>query len=125
MTERLVCITCPIGCRLQVERLPDGALAVSGNKCSRGAKYAEEELLSPRRSVSATCRSSDPKGIRVPCRTDSGFPKERVPELLTAIYALTANLPVRRGDVILADALGTGIDVIATRTIAPGSLEQA
>ena len=57
MAEELICITCPLGCHLSVERRADGGLSVSGNRCPRGARYAEEELLAPKRVVTATCRA--------------------------------------------------------------------
>jgi CxxC motif-containing protein len=130
MAQELICITCPMGCRLSIERRPEGGaegeLAVSGNRCPRGAAYAREELLAPKRTVTATCRLADEAGNRtegayglrrVPCRTAAPFPKERVGELLSEIYKLEPRLPVKRGDVLLRDALGLGVDVVATRTI--------
>jgi CxxC motif-containing protein len=141
MSQELICITCPIGCHLSVDRLPDGSVEVKGNRCPRGAAYAREEMLSPKRVVTATCRilkpCVDPAGgaaiasiggggsrkesltapRRVPCRTTAAFPKERIGELLKAIYALEVPLPTHRGDILIRDALGTGIDVIVTRSI--------
>lgn len=134
MSKELVCITCPLGCRLSVETLPGGELSVSGNRCPRGAAYAREEFLAPKRVVTATARIScaaplpacpDESGPRLshglirraPVRTTAPFPKESVPALLEAIYKLELRLPITRGEVVLRNALGTGIDVIATRTI--------
>ena len=122
MSQELICITCPMGCRLTVERLSsgvEGELSVSGNRCPRGAAYAREELLAPKRTVTATCRAKGgEEGIRrVPCKTSAPFPKERVGELLAAIYRIEVVLPVERGRVVMADALGLGIDVVATRTL--------
>ena len=125
MRRELICITCPLGCRLVAESVEEGSdeLAVSGNRCPRGAAYAREELLAPRRTVTATCRAragalSQGAAIkRVPCRTAAPFPKERVDELLAAIYALEVVLPVRAGRVLIGNALGLGVDVIATRTL--------
>jgi len=131
MSQELTCITCPMGCRLVVERLPGGEgggeLSVSGNRCPRGAAYAREELLAPKRTVTATCRalasrsSGAARGMaavrRIPCKTTAPFPKERVDELLAAIYALEESLPVERGRVLIHDALGLGIDVVATRSL--------
>jgi CxxC motif-containing protein len=129
MKEELTCITCPMGCRLEAERAADGSLAVSGNRCPRGAAYAREELLAPKRVVTATCRAAGPGGTpgqagraegsprRVPVKTSAPFPKERVGELLAAIYALEVLLPVERGQTLLADALGSGIDLVATRSV--------
>jgi CxxC motif-containing protein len=123
MIQELTCITCPMGCRLSAERGgEDGqALSVTGNRCPRGASYAREELLAPKRTVTATCRSlaagSSSPARRIPCRTTAPFPRERVNELLAAIYALEEPLPVRRGKVLMRDALGLGIDVVATRSL--------
>ncbi|TFG82644.1 MAG: DUF1667 domain-containing protein [Spirochaetales bacterium] len=124
MSEELVCITCPMGCRLTVDRLDDSSLKVDGNRCSRGIQYATEELLAPKRMVSATARisvSADTLDfgsiMRLPVRTTMPYPKERVPDLLKAIYALNVSLPVKRGEVLINDFKGSGVDVIAARTL--------
>ncbi len=129
VSEELICITCPLGCHLSIDRQTDGSLAVTGNRCARGVKYATEELLSPKRVVSATvalaggpdertARLSDLASVsRLPVRTSAPFPKNGVPDLLEAMYALKISLPVHRGDVLIADFRGSGVDVIATRTM--------
>jgi CxxC motif-containing protein len=129
VSEELICITCPMGCRLEVDRLENGELAVTGNRCVRGVRYATEELLAPRRVVSATAalagdaeagaaRLRDLAMVsRLPVRTSVPFPKNDVPALLEAIYALRVALPVARGDVLIKDYKGSGVDVIATRTL--------
>ncbi len=129
MSQSMTCITCPIGCSLSIEREDGGSLVVTGNRCPRGAAYAREELLSPKRTVTATVRARTvvkaaeggggaelPR--RVPCRTLSAFPRERVGELLSLLYGIELELPVERGKILVKDALGTGIDVIVTRSIA-------
>lgn len=163
--KELVCITCPMGCRLSIRtaaeaaaeteaaaglvpaQLPSaqamatqagisGELVVTGNRCPRGLAYAREELLDPRRTVTATCRlvrecagpacsDSISPGARageafagprrISCRTTAAFPRQKIDELLATIYATDVALPVARGQVLIANALGTGIDVIATR----------
>jgi CxxC motif-containing protein len=122
--REMICITCPLGCHLSIERLAEEEISVMGNRCSRGEQYAREELLNPRRVVTTTCgiqslpkagRSSAPR--RVPLRTLSAFPKELIPELLLRLKELRLDLPVERGQLVLADALGTGIDVVVTRTM--------
>jgi CxxC motif-containing protein len=121
VSEALTCITCPMGCSLIIERLEGGELAVSGNRCPRGAAYAREELLAPKRTVTATAKARPSGGSeavrRIPCKSSAPFPKERVAELLSAIYAIEAPLPVAKGEVLIEDALGLGIDVVATRTL--------
>jgi CxxC motif-containing protein len=110
-----------MGCSLNAETDGSGAVTVTGNRCSRGSAYAEEELRSPRRTVTATCAIADPgEGgpRRVPVRTSVPCPRERIPELLKDIYALSIPLPVQTGDVVIAGWKGTGIDVTAARTLA-------
>ncbi len=126
----MTCVVCPMSCRLVVDRTGEDEISVSGNRCPRGAVYAREELLSPKRVVTATCRargdahsSREPSTVvsepvrRIPCRTSSPFPKELVNKLLSEIYDLEVALPVKRGQVLIENAFDTGIDVIATRTI--------
>lgn len=127
MTE-LVCITCPLGCHLNVETGGAESLIVTGNRCARGLAYAREEFLSPRRTVTTTCRithaTAAPDGAaaesaprRIPVRTSAAFPKERIPELIDFLRDFGAALPVRRGQPLARDLLGTGIDLVATRDL--------
>jgi CxxC motif-containing protein len=116
----LTCIICPIGCPLNAGADGSGAVTVTGNRCPRGAAYAAEELRSPKRTVTATCAIAGAGRAgpqRIPVRTRAACPRERIPELLKDIYALSVSLPVRTGDVVIADWKGTGIDVAAARTL--------
>lgn len=134
----LTCIVCPIGCALSVEEDAAGELKLSGNRCPRGAVYAEEEIRSPKRVVTATCRlgpavacreqDSRSAGLRLrrhgmcdprrlPVKTSVPCPKERIGELLSDIYGLQVDPPVAAGTVVLADWKGTGIDVVAVRAL--------
>lgn len=54
---------------------------------------------------------------RLPVKTSVPCPKERIEELLSDIYGVSARIPVRRGDVLIADWKGTGIDVLSARTV--------
>ena len=119
--RNLTCIVCPIGCSLDVEEdanSPD-SLSVTGNRCPRGEVYALEEIRAPKRVVTATCRIEGEAGSvkRVPVKTASPCPREKIPALLRDIYETTVSLPVKTGDVVIAGWKGGEIDVIATRTI--------
>ena len=121
--RNLTCIVCPIGCSLDVEEDANSPenLSVTGNRCQRGEVYAREEIRSPKRVVTATCRIEGEFGSasslrRVPVKTDSPCPREKIPALLDDIYKTTISLPVKAGDVIIAGWKGGEIDVVATRT---------
>ena len=119
--RNLTCIVCPIGCSMDVEDDPvaPDSLSVKGNNCSRGAVYAREEIRAPKRTVTATCRIEGDAGAvrRLPVKTSSPCPREKIPALLDDIYITTVSLPVRSGDVVIAGWKGLEIDVVATRTI--------
>ncbi|MDH7483437.1 MAG: DUF1667 domain-containing protein [Spirochaetales bacterium] len=127
--RRMICITCPLGCHLEVSFHNDNFL-VSGNRCQRGETYAREEVLNPRRTVTATCAAVLPDGRhpgpadciprRVPVRTSQPFPKESIQELLDLLRTMEIQLPVKCGDIVMQNALGTGIDVICTRSLDTG-----
>ena len=124
--RNLTCIVCPIGCSLDVEEDAGSQenLSVTGNRCPRGEVYAREEIRAPKRVVTATCRieGNDGSGFdssvkRVPVKTASPCPREKIPALLNDIYKIKVTLPVKTGDVVLADWKGEKIDVVATRDI--------
>lgn len=114
MKKEMTCISCPIGCALTAERRPDGIVAVSGNQCARGAQYAAEELVDPRRVVTATCRTLSAIHRRLPVRTSGPCPREMIPALLEKIYGMDVTVPVRQGDVL--GSLGD-VRIVATRSL--------
>lgn len=125
----LTCIVCPIGCSLSVEEDANGGLIVSGNKCQRGSAYAEEEIKAPKRIVTATCKVSQSNddgphsetrntpNRRIPVKSTSPCPKEKIDGLLKDIYNTVVTLPVKTGDIIISDWKGSGIDIAVTRTM--------
>ena len=120
--RNLICIVCPIGCALDIDdsKEPD-KLLVTGNKCQRGIVYATEEIRAPKRVVTATAQINENNTNisirRVPVKTVSPCPKEKIPALLQEIYKLNVKLPVKTGDILISNCLGEGINVVATRTI--------
>ena len=119
--RNLTCIVCPIGCSLDVEEgSSTDNLSVTGNRCPRGAVYAREEIRAPKRIVTATCSvEREVKGAakRVPVKTVSPCPREKIPALLHDIYKTRVTLPVKAGDIVIAGWKGGKIDVVATRTV--------
>ncbi len=115
--RELVCIACPVGCRLQVLQEQSGEIRVSGNQCEKGDTYGREELLAPRRVVTATVRLAGSPLRRLPVKTHRPLPREHIGALLAEASRLQVRAPVARGQVLLADFLGTGVDLVATRTV--------
>lgn len=116
MTRELTCIGCPMGCELTVEVENGVAVSVTGNTCKIGENYAKNEISAPVRTVTTTMLSES--GRPVPVKTAGQIPKEKIFEVTAAVKAARAKLPVKVGDILLADVSGTGIDIIATKSVA-------
>ena len=110
-----LCIGCPLGCRLEVEDDGNKIVEVRGQSCKRGKDFAEQEHTDPRRMVTTTVRIEGGVWPKLPVKTRAPIPKGKVVELCRELHKLQLQSPVKMGDVILADALGVGVDVIASR----------
>jgi len=111
----MICITCPKGCTLDVTLEGRTILKVDNTGCKRGAEYVQAEINDPRRMVATTVRISGGLHPLLPCYTSKPFPRPRIQELLAALRQVELKAPVKMGDVVLANALDTGIDVVASR----------
>jgi len=116
-THDLICISCPLGCHLKVSISADDEVVVEGNRCSRGFDYGREEMLSPRRVVTATVALKDGVIGRVPVKTDKPLLKKHIPALLSHLYTLELNAPVENGYELLRDIEGSGVNLVITRTL--------
>ena len=116
MSIKMICISCPIGCHLSVES-GDGAIKVEGNRCPRGVKYATDELTDPRRMVTTVVACESEATPYLPVRTSEALPKKYIAELLAELRKKLITPPVAMGDVVLADFAGTGVDVLASRSV--------
>ncbi len=115
----LTCISCPIGCQLEIEHEGKQISKISGNSCPRGAKYAEQEFIDPRRTFSTTVPLSGGRERRLPVKLTAPIPKARLLEAAEAIHRLHAEAPIQLGDVIARNLLGLeGVDVVSVRTVA-------
>ena len=115
--RELVCIQCPMGCPLSVTVSDDGAVSVTGNTCPRGAVYGEKEVTHPTRTVTSTVVVEGGEIPRVSVKTSSDVPKEKIFGVMEDIRASRVKAPVALGDVIVSNAAGTGVDVIATKSV--------
>jgi len=116
-TRSLICVTCPMGCRLDVALDEKLVVAVEGQGCKRGLRYAEDEIKDPRRVLTTTVRVHNGVHRLLPVYTESPFPRVKIPELVAQLRQVAVEAPVRIGQVVVADALGTGINVLASRDI--------
>jgi CxxC motif-containing protein len=114
-TFTYLCIGCPLGCRLELDEDDQGQIVeIRGSSCRRGDRYAAQEHTDPRRQVTTTVALSGGRLSRLPVKTDAEIPKDLVLEACRALDDVRVSAPVRIGDVVVEDLLGTGCAVVAT-----------
>ncbi len=112
--KNLICIGCPMGCLLTVDKAEDGSLLIQGNTCCRGEEYARNEMTLPKRGVTSYCRVRGGKYAVVAVKTAGEIPKNKIEDCMEEIKKTVVDAPVRAGDKLIDNVAGTGIDVIAT-----------
>lgn len=118
MTRKITCISCPIGCYLTVTLKAGQELQVSGNQCKRGVAYAQMECTNPTRMMTSTVRlTGSPLLGQLPVKSSAPLPKDLVAESVNALKGVALAPPVYVGDVVVANILGTGVDIVATREV--------
>lgn len=119
--DRIVCVQCPVGCKIKFEII-DGKIAkVDGNKCPRGLAYLEDELREPKRIVPTSVKVIGGNYPLVSVKTSTPIPKKYIPELMKKLRQIEINAPVKAGDIIVKNIFDTGVDIIATRTVSKNS----
>ncbi len=117
MEQLITCINCPVGCRMKVTLNDAGeVIRVEGNTCPRGDKYARQECTMPLRMITAVIPA---EGSPVPLsvKTAEPVPKHLIPQVMEALRSLKIAAPVALGEAVLTDVCGTGVNIIATRSI--------
>ena len=111
--KNFVCIECPKGCRLTI----DENLNVTGNTCIRGKNYAINEVTCPKRIVTSTVVVNSKIVSRLPVMTENDIPKEKMFEVMEALNAVRVEVPEKCRDVVIENVCGTGVNIIATRSL--------
>lgn len=115
--KEMICICCPMGCRLSVDDSDKNDIKVTGNTCPRGAKYARDEVICPKRMVTSIAQVNGGEINMVSVKTSDSIPKDRMFDALALLNGLSVDAPVKKGQVIVADVLGLGVDFVATKDV--------
>jgi CxxC motif-containing protein len=111
--KHLICIVCPNGCHLDVD--DENGFKVTGNRCPRGAEYGKTELTNPTRVLTSTVKISSAPHRRCPVKTDGPIPKGKLLEAMDVLDNVELKSPVKRGDIVINNILGTGANLIVTK----------
>ncbi len=108
----LLCVCCPVGCRLSGEFSPDAEERIAKHTCPTGWSYASYEQRLRAKMVTALIPI---KGRAIPLRVRASKPvqREKIFELLTELSKISASVPVYEGQIIVHNICGFEIDIVA------------
>ena len=117
--KNMTCIICPMGCNLDItfDDATSTVLKVTDNGCPRGPKYAAKELTNPTRTLTSTIKVTAGTLPVVPVKSAAELPRDSLLQFMEVIRRATAPAPIRIGDVLIPDILGSGVDIIATADV--------
>jgi CxxC motif-containing protein/thioredoxin reductase len=108
--RHIVCTRCPKGCVMVCSLSGE----VSGNGCDLGRRYALDELENPLRLFTGTIRINGSNKPLVPVRTSEEVPRAKLRDLAKLCRRQRATTPIQRGQVLVSDFGGLGVDLVAT-----------
>lgn len=113
--QTVICISCPLACMITVTFDDRGdVLGIANNQCKEGEKYAVAECKFPGRILTTTIPTEGSSRKLLPARTNKPVPKEQLMECMKSLSKTKVKPPVKMGQVIFANILDTGADLIAT-----------
>ncbi len=119
--KKFTCVVCPIGCELTVRydenNISDNTISVSGNTCPRGEKYARTELVHPERTLTSIIKTNSSVLSMLPVKTSAPIPKEKIFDAMRLLNTLSANVPIKMGDIIYKNFIVDGVNLVACRTV--------
>jgi len=117
-SREVVCVLCPLGCKIRIELDEEGnILSVSGNRCPRGKKYAEDEIKDPKRVVTTSVKVLSGELPLASVKTDGPIPKKYIFELMKILKDVKVKAPVNIGDVVVRNIFKTNVNVVITRSV--------
>lgn len=122
-TLQFNCTTCPSECLLTVsvstdDQTGERRVEVAGNRCKRGRAFGTQEVTRPMRVLASTVQVTGGDERLLPVRTAEAIPRDQHFAAMGVIRQTAVAAPVRMGDVIIPDLLGTGVDLVASMDVA-------
>ena len=118
-TKEVTCILCPNACQLVVrfDEAKKEIISLDNLRCKRGEKYAAEELFDPKRSVMSVVPIESKHWKVTSVLTSEPIPKDKIFDVYNQIKKVRLKAPVKQGDVVIPNVVGSGADVIVTRSV--------
>lgn len=115
--NKIICVSCPIGCRMTIQSKGGKITSIIGNACPKGIKYAEGEFVNPLRILPTTVKVISGEFPLVSVKTEKAIPKRLLLKAMAEIAEIEVKAPVKIGQIIKDDLIGTGVSLVATRNV--------
>lgn len=115
--RQLNCIVCPLGCTIKVSFENNNIKEINGFTCSRGEKYAREEITAPKRSLTTTVKVLGGELPLLPVISKATLPKEKILACARYLATISVKAPIVEGDIVQQNILNLGVDIVAARDI--------
>jgi CxxC motif-containing protein len=115
--RHFTCVTCPVGCEVDVELRDGNIISMKGNRCEKVKEFVLQELKEPVRVLTTTVRIEGAEYAMLPVRTDKPIPKRLFLQAIGELAGIDLQAPVHISDVITKDIAGSGANIVATRTM--------
>lgn len=113
----LTCIVCPLGCRIDVKEEKGEIIEISGYSCKRGIAFAKTEFYNPQRMVTTIVTLEGGKYPFLPVISEREIPKENLPDCIQLLKNVHVKAPIKMGDIVAENIVGTGVNIIAAKTV--------
>ena len=117
MKNTVTCTICPNGCEINVNYTNREDAVVTNHGCKRGITYALDECFVPKRTFTSSVKIAGTDRRVLPIRTDAPIPKELVMEAAEAVRTMTLTVPVKCGEVLAENFLGTKVKLVSAMTL--------
>ena len=117
MKNTIICTVCPNGCEIEVNYTTKEDAVITGYTCKRGIPYAIDECFEPKRTFTSSVKITGTDRRMLPVRTTGPIPKELLMKAADAVAAITLEVPVKCGDVIVENFLDTDVKLVAAMSL--------
>lgn len=117
MKKIITCTVCPNGCEVIAEYTSKDDVKLSGNRCKRGVEYCINECFDPKRTFTSSVAIKGANRRRMPVRTSAPIPKDLLFACADEVKKITLEAPVTCGQIVVANVLGTGADLVACMSL--------
>ena len=115
--REFICVTCPVGCTLEAVVEGKELVDLEGQACQRGLAFVREELAAPKRMLTTTVRVEGGALPLVPVRSSEPLPKGLLLAVAARLREIVLQAPVSEHQLVLGNAMATGVDIYTSRAL--------